>query len=120
MDGKSFNEFKPDYKAELKWDYCLKKQFENFSTEGKQELSKAFEEIVTWCINGNTEKLKEAASAELDYHTNYKIVLFSDSEFIDVKSDCNIIDIMVATDNIEAMKVITDHSKVNQKSLNFG
>ena len=87
-------EFPQDYKAKI--------QLEDAS----KEVSKAFEDIVTWCIKGETKKMKDAMKKKI-----YQDLLKSKTSK-DVETDFNIYEFASMSGNVEIMKII----HVDQKS----
>ena len=96
------SEFEEDYKAELRfseqkrWTSALK-GYEN------HKLSKVFQEIITWCIKGQINKLKKILSSDTP-DLIYKDVLFSPLK--DDRSGLNIREIVSTVGKTEVMKLI--------------
>ena len=57
-------EFKKDFKAELNLSSCSRTRLKAHKEE---DLRKTFEEIVSWCINGQTENLKQVIDEPIYY-----------------------------------------------------
>ena len=112
---KKMSRFKEDYKAklslsELKWSTTSS----SIKRHDHDHLSTVFQEIVSWCIKGQTEKLKEV----LDSQTNpiYKDVLFSTLK--DLRSGLNIREIVATIGQIKVMKLI--HQEQTSPHLYLG
>ena len=95
----SVHEFEKDYKAQLS--LTSGKKIPQKPWE-KKTLSQVFEEVVSWCINGQTEELKKAIDSLSE--PSYKAIVFS--TFKDAKTGYNIREIVAATGQVEVMKII--------------
>ena len=94
-------EFKGDYKAKLRLS-DQKWWTSGFRHHDQDQLSKVFQEIVTWCIKGQTDKLEKAFGCKPD--PIYKDVLFSTLK--DDRSGLNIREIVATIGDIKVMKLI--------------
>ena len=101
-------EFKSDYIAEVSGSSFLK-------SYKQKSVSKAFEEIVGWCINSETEKLKEVINDESQ--PIYNDVIYSHCK--DVRSNYNLVDIIATIGNVNVLKIIIENMP-KDKYLNVG
>ena len=53
----SQHQFNADYKADMNLNVQMTKKMMEFE---KEVLAKTFQDVISWCINNETEKLKEA------------------------------------------------------------
>ena len=90
-------EFEPNYKATLS---CPSN--ERCSYFSDEELSKAFEEIVTWCINNEEDKFKEAMKQNI-----YKTLIIH-VHCRDYKSGYNLQEIVSVCGSSKIMKLIAE------------
>ena len=101
MGVSDFPDFEPTYKAELRMVSSLQKG--NLSHYLNQDMDQAFEEIVTWCIKGETEKMKEACFD--DSKPVYKDLIQS-AHPKDDESGLNIREIVCVMGHVELMSFI--------------
>ena len=85
------------YKGEFKEDYKAKAK----SCED-DNMSQAFQEVVTWCINNEIDKLKEVLDSKSS--SLYKEIIFSALK--DQESGYNLREIVASTGRIDVMKAI--------------
>ena len=87
-------EIQPNYKAKLK-DINVK--------EYGEKSSEAFENIVTWCLNGEVKKLTEASQIDL-----YRKILYSlgSKPCVDVLTEYNICEFASISGSVEVMKTL--------------
>ena len=65
-------EFELNFKAKLQIACCLNKN----CSFNQEELSKAFEEIISWCINNNEDDLKRVIDDDENDNDVYKHLIF--------------------------------------------
>ena len=100
--------FASDYKAKLYNPHSLKK----LKPHKEEELSQAFEKIVSWCINGKVNELKEVLQNPSKPTNIYEDIIYSNSK--DEQSGLNIREIVVSTSQIEVMKLIHEYRSINK------
>ena len=84
----------------------------------KEELNKAFETLVRWCINGKVQELDKAIKDE-------KNSIFGDLfrfkyECVDSKTGHNIIEFAAISGNTEIMRILQKHRFMREHYLDVG
>ena len=105
-------EFKPAFNAKLEIQCCLDKN----CIFSEQDLSKAFEEIISWCINNNEDDLKKVINDSLDSYSVYKHLIFG-VDCRDLQTGYNIREIVSASGNVRIMKLILDAHEIEHLFL---
>ena len=103
--------FGSDYKAKLFNSYFLDK----LKPHKEEQLSQAFEKIVSLCINGKVNEFKEVLTNPSK--RIYQDIIYSNSN--DELSGLNIQEIVASTGQIEVMKLIHEYQP-NDKNLYMG
>ena len=126
-------EFKSTFKAKLQIQCCKNKNC-SFS---ENELSKAFEEIISWCINNDVDNLKRVIDrdnidhddvdgesdddsdddSDLNSYSIYKHLIYG-VDCRDLETGYNIREIVSATGNVETMKLISNAEE--EEHIYFG
>ena len=112
MGASDFPYFEPTYKGVLK--FLRSFQNDYWKRYSKQEINEAFEEIVTWCIKGETEKVKKAYS---NYSKPVYKDLFESAYPRDVESGLKIREIVSGMGHVELMSFILQ--SCTPKTFNF-
>ena len=112
MGASDFPDFEPTYKGVLK--FLRSFQNDYWKRYSKQEINEAFEEIVTWCIKGETEKVKKAYS---NYSKPVYKDLFESAYPRDVESGLKIREIVSVMGHVELMSFILQ--SCTPKTFNF-
>ena len=93
-------EIQPTYKAKLR-------------DSNGEESSKAFEDLVTWCLNSEIEKLKEAFNKDI-----YKDILFKHyPPYVDIQTDYNLTEFAAISGDVEVMKILPKKHMGNSLSI---
>ena len=101
-------EFNEDYKTNLLISQN-KTLANNLQRHPQNELFTVFQEIVTWCIKGEINKLKEVLDS--DYNSIYRDVIFSTLK--DEDSGFNIREIVATVGKTEVMKLIHEEQSTS-------